>query len=89
MAGLSPVAAGGIVSVSYTILSRQAVGLWSSLWLSHPVNSGIVPFPFGFRHQSRRTSGSVLAHSPLHSAVWTFLSDVSVGARVRIPRCPI
>ena len=67
----SPVAAGGIASVSYIFRSRQARGRWSSLWLSHPVTSGLVSFDFHLR--ITRSYDGELTLPPLHSAVWTFL----------------
>ncbi len=73
----SSVAAGGIASVSPPSHTRGklprgylsefilSVAKESSLWLSHPVSSEIVPFPFGFGHQSRRYVGiSAYAQSP-------------------------
>lgn len=79
---ISPVATGGIVAfhpLSLAVRLRDSDRLCDSLI---PIKSGIVSLTF----RSKSTCGypTVLAHSPLHSVVWTFLSDL-IGARVRIP----
>ena len=83
---MSSVAASGIAIVSYFIHNLTALEQRSSLWLSHPVNSGIVYSSFRKKSTSP-ASRERLDHPfrgvPFHFCCLDFPLRRNVGARIQ------